>query len=347
MRHRTMRRNWQVTVTVGALALALLAPSAHAAPRVDDVNILSAVQARLLESPIIGNEELKLTVDNGVLKMSGTIENMRERREALRLARAVKGVRAVVDQLQLPTAHRPDRTIREEVQGALLFNPDTELASPGADIHVVVSHGTVTLRGTARSSVQRRMATEVAYGVRGVTAVDNRIRVPYLSARPDSEIKRDVEQALLWDPHIQAGLVQVTVRHGDVMLHGVVGTDMERDNAVLDSWVMGVKDVSLSRLHVRDWARDPMLRTAPALPTDGQIRLALRDALAADPRVPACDVAIFVGDHGVGLSGAVKDNAARAAAEQDARDTVGVRRVDNDIRIAPRAERSHLAVCAR
>ena len=65
-----------------------------------------------------------------------------------------------------------------------------------------------------------------------------------LPARPDEEIKRDVETALFYDTWVNSYQVKVDVKDGVVTLTGTVDSAFEKRAAGDDAWdVPGVRDV--------------------------------------------------------------------------------------------------------
>ncbi|MER3423043.1 MAG: hypothetical protein C4293_07245 [Nitrospiraceae bacterium] len=72
-----------------------------------------------------------------------------------------------------------------------------------------------------------------------------------------------------------------------------------------------------------------------AVKSDGEIRMAVRDALQYDPRIPAERIGVQVSRAVVTLFGIVDDLKAKQAAVRDAENTVGVWRVKNLIKVRP------------
>jgi hypothetical protein len=81
---------------------------------------------------------------------------------------------------------RSDTRIEEEVNDALTVSPYLD----ATDIRVTVSRGEVSLDGEVRDRHSKRLAEDVAAGVRGVADVQNRLRV-----RADREAGGDVRVA--------------------------------------------------------------------------------------------------------------------------------------------------------
>jgi osmotically-inducible protein OsmY len=121
----------------------------------------------------------------------------------------------------------------------------------------------------------------VAKGVQGIREVENNIVVDYKEARPDLEIKADVEKALRWDALVDHALIDVEVKDGKVSLAGVVGSAAEKSHAVM---------------------------------SEKEIHDAIQHAFLYDPRVMSCNVQPEVTGDTVTLRGTVNSLKARRAA---------------------------------
>jgi osmotically-inducible protein OsmY len=142
-----------------------------------------------------------------------------------------------------------------------------------------------------------------------------------------------------WDTLLDGTQVDVRVRDGMVFLSGTVGSAAEVRRAELDAMVGGVEAVDSSGLVVAKWARDEQMRNQKYLPrSDFAIRAAVLDALSYDPRLATFDIDAKVTAGKVVLKGVVDNIQARRAAQQDARNTVGVVWVENLIKIRPVAQ---------
>lgn len=97
-------------------------------------------------------------------------------------------------------------------------------------------------------------------------------------------------------------------------------------------WAGAVDDHAVE---VQWWARDEMRRDKPVQKSDLQIQLAVQDAFLSDPRVLSVKPEVEVHEGIVTLRGAVSRFIAKTAAEEDARHTLGVRAVRNNIQVRP------------
>jgi len=146
--------------------------------------------------------------------------------------------------------------------------------------------------------------------------------------RTDSEIKKDVEDELRWDPDIDATDVAVAVHNGVVTLTGFVRSYMQKTQAERDvkrvAGTLGVAndiDVRLPFINKRpdpEIARDVVEKLQNALPYSSQF------------------VKVTVKEGWLTLEGNLEWNYQRDRAEQAAQSVRGVIGVANDIKLKPR-----------
>jgi osmotically-inducible protein OsmY len=140
----------------------------------------------------------------------------------------------------------------------------------------------------------------------------------------DDELKRDVEDELLWEPRVDNRAIAVSAHDGQVELRGTVGSFREkRDATAAAKRVYGVKNVD-NDLDVRlldEEQRD-----------DADIRGGVLQALTLDSLVPR-SVDASVTDGTVTLTGTVSFRFQSDEAEYVAGNVAGVYWVYNDIAI--------------
>jgi osmotically-inducible protein OsmY len=322
--------------TVLAAACLLVAAASIAAgteQRLTDRNINDAVQDELLFDQAVPSQRIDIMTKDGIVTLSGRVDNLLAKERAAALAETVKGVRAVVNRVKvMPSPPRSDISIQTDVKSALLADPATD----SYEIDVAADDGVVALKGEVDSFQEKRLAGKVAKGVRGVRDLSNDVSIRYSRKRGDTEIKPEIEQVLRWDSLVDDALIQVRVSGGKVTLSGTVGSAVEKSRAVGDAWVAGVREIDAKDLEVARWARDEDLRrTKYVVKSDEEIGDAVEDALLHDPRVLSFHVMAEV-DGGVAtLRGTVDNLKSKRAAFQDARNTVGVLRVRNRIKVRP------------
>lgn len=302
--------------------------------KLEDTQIASAIEMALITHPMVPEHKLDVEVTNGIAKLSGTLEHLLAEQRAIKVTRTVKGVKSVIDQVEVEPVARPDKEILMDVEQALLKNPATE----AYEITTTVNRGIVTLRDTVDSWQEREHCARVASAVRGVRQVNNELVVSPQANRPAYEIKQDVEQALAADVWIDNGLIDVDVTGATVTLRGTVGSAAEKARSIATAHVAGVEEVNADDLKVEWWAYDAMRRQHKfAIVSDSTIRASVQQAYLYDARVPSFQIDVAVDNGVVTLTGVVDNLQAKQAAEDDARNTTGVWRVRNLVKVRPLA----------
>jgi osmotically-inducible protein OsmY len=319
------------------LGLALIAGPAWAAnrgvcsARHADADLATQVRAELLAVPLVdGSPGVHVRVHEGVVTLAGTVPSLQARREAVRAARAVRHVRAIVDLIQVAPAFRTDTELEHAVRAALARDRDAD----AADVSVFAADGVVTLTGLVGSAQQRMDAVEAARSVPGVARVRNLIDFNNALVRPDREIWTDIRRAIDDDLLLQPAVINVGVHDGAVTLTGFVATAAQRAAAVDDAWTSGVWRVT-DRLGRAGWADEASLKDRVPLPDDGALRSNLLAALRQDPRTAGdrIDVTVIAGV--ATLSGQTRTLAAKQAAVADADNTPGVAQTLDVLRVRP------------
>ena len=302
-----------------------------------DENIASALSTEFILDPAIPYNQLDIDVSDGIVTLKGEMSHLLAKQRAARLAKTVKGVRSVIDKLEVaPASAVPDAELADRIDKALFRDPATD----AYELVVSVRDGIATLTGKVQSISEKQLAENVAAGVVGVRSINNLINISPEEDRPDSEIKPEIEASLRFDTHIDHALVRVAVDNGSVTLTGTVGSAAEKLWATnIASSVGGVVFVDNSRLKVEKWARDPMLRGDKyVIKDESVIEQALRDTFKRDPRLNHFEIAPVIEDGIVVLQGMEDNLKAKRAAARDARNTVGVHWVKNHIQVRPTEE---------
>lgn len=148
--------------------------------------------------------------------------------------------------------------------------------------------------------------------------------------KTDSELRRDVERELEWDPSIDARDIAVAAKNGVVTLTGYV-------RKYSDKWA--AERIAKRVAGVTALVNDIEVKLSSER-TDADIAEAARLALKADTRVPYDRIKIIV-DHGwITLEGTVDGYYQKSAAESDVRYLTGVRGVTNNLTVATRVSPS-------
>lgn len=215
-----------------------------------------------------------------------------------------------------------DADLKEDVTRELAW--DTRIDDSA--IGVAVDRGVVTLTGTVSCWADKHAVEEAAHRVAGVLDVANDITIKptWSTDKSDADIARSVRSALAWNRFGADRTIQSTVTdHGFVRLTGTVRTLSESEEAervVLR--VDGVRNVS-----------NDLVVEAPAVAPHA-LRTAITAALGRHVAREASRISIEVHGDKVILTGNVESWRERRAALGAAKGTLGVKHVDDRLRIA-------------
>ncbi len=219
-------------------------------------DIIKRVFAALEQEPRIGlhRRPVEVSVSEGVLTLSGELDDVAAKKLAMELAGAVPGVTGIVDRLRVtPAEPMEDGDIRDHVCDALLQEPafsDCTIRAlvkgkleavravtiAAGVIEVEVEGGVVTLNGQAGSLSHKRLAGVLTWWVPGSRDVVNGLEVVPPMEDNDHEVIDAVRLALEKDPFVNAAQIRVSCRDYVVTLAGEVPREKERDMAEADAW---------------------------------------------------------------------------------------------------------------
>ena len=152
--------------------------------------------------------------------------------------------------------------------------------------------------------------------------------------KTDMEIKADVTGELMWDPAINPANVGVAVKDGVVTLSGTVDTYMQKHSVERAARRVG---------GVRGIAVDLEVRLVPGhARSDAEIAQAAVHALRWHSLLPQDAVKVEVEDGWLTLEGEVDWAYQAASAEQAVRPLIGVKGVQNQIRLRQRVDPADL-----
>lgn len=299
-------------------------------PELSDRVIELAVEDELLRSAAVDGHLIDVDVADGVVTLSGRLNNILAEQIAVGLAERIRGVESVVDEIEIVADRRDNAELKRDVLAAFQADPNTH----ELPVDVAAADGTVTLSGTVPSYGLKILAGEVAMGTKGVAELKNELLVDPKKRPTDTELQKEIQElyrfaALLDDVHLE-----VNVKDAAVVLNGTVTSSFQKSYAEDLAWRTGAKDVDVRGVDVNWRHTNPLLRSQRyENVTDDEIRTAVQRAFQHDPRVLSFDLELQI-DHGVvTLSGEVSNLMAKGAAERDARQTIGVRRVKNNLRM--------------
>lgn len=185
-------------------------------------------------------------------------------------------------------------------------------------IDVETRQGIVTLSGSVSNILEKEQSEKIAGSIRGVRSIINNIKVNPVEIS-DSDLKADIELALLLDLVVSSYSLTVEVDNGNVTLNGNTGSWTEMNLA--GTVVKGVRGVTTLKNNV-DIVYEKEY-------SDIDIKNAIERKLELDPYVDDQLVNVLVDDGDVTLSGTVGSVAERTSLYSNAW-VAGVNSVDDN-----------------
>lgn len=280
----TMKKLAIATATVSFLAMSPLAATAadgDMSRKLTEARQEGSVWTAFALNRHLSPFSIDVDVENGVAKLTGTVESDVDKDLAEQVALGVDGVTKVDNQLQVKgeAAERRkddgdrsfstrfnDSTTTATVKSKLLWNRNTE----GTDIKVSTKDGVVTLEGTADSAASSDLATRLARNTNGVRKVENKVKVEAdakagadatdkakaktadaADAITDTWITSKVKSSFLFSRNLDGMDIKVETKDGHVTLSGTVNNAAEKDLAIETAKnIRGVNGVNADKLSV-------------------------------------------------------------------------------------------------
>ncbi|QCX38567.1 BON domain-containing protein [Aureibaculum algae] len=193
-----------------------------------DFSIKEDVLDELEWQPSIDETQIGVTVKDGVVTLSGTVDSYVKKREAEKAARSVVGVKAVAEDIEVKygtTSHKSDTEIATAAVSALKWN----IAVPENKIDVKVEDGWVYLTGEVKWEFEKKAAKKAIENLTGVKYVVNNIS---LKNNIDiSDIETKIKKAFERSADIDANNISVKTEGHTVKLSGKVHSLKEKDEA--------------------------------------------------------------------------------------------------------------------
>jgi osmotically-inducible protein OsmY len=198
-----------------------------------DKTIRQDVMEELEFEPSVNADHIGVTVENGVVTLSGHVTSYAQKLAAEKATRRVRGVRAIAQEIEVRFPEDKKTDDDEIAQRALNILKWNAVVPQGA-VRVKVQNGWVGLSGEVSWNYQRIAAESVIRRLSGVVGVVNSITVkPQVQA---ADVKRKIEQALQRNAQIEAAHIMVTASGGRVTLDGKVHDWQEHQMVENAAW---------------------------------------------------------------------------------------------------------------
>lgn len=191
------------------------------------------VQEAIKWEPLLKAAEIGVIVKNGIVTLTGTVDNYAKKLQAEKAASNVIGVKAIVEELEVKfpnSLKKDDSDIAKEAIYALR----SDLIVPDEKIQVKVENGWVTLEGDVIWNFQREAAKRSIEHISGVRGVFNHLKIR--SELNDAIEQKQIEAALHRSWSVDDENIKVQVNGRTVKLTGTVSSLYQKDEAGRIAW---------------------------------------------------------------------------------------------------------------
>jgi hyperosmotically inducible protein len=220
-----------------SLILLLAAGLGYAREPMSNAEITAAIQDHLYHSHVFQHGQVQVAFENGVATLTGTVDDLGAKLDAVRDARKVDDVMSVVDNIDVRAEDVTPSQILEEARKDIVTYPfytifdNVVLEAQG---HKLIVSGQVS-QPYKKADIGRFLSY-----VKGVAELQNNLEV-LPTSNYDDELRLAIARAIYNDPYFihyrdQAlPPIHIIVDNGNVTLDGVVANQLDRVKAENDT----------------------------------------------------------------------------------------------------------------
>lgn len=198
-----------------------------------DSEIKQNVQAELAWDPAVKSTAIGVAVKNGVVSITGHLDNYAEKWAVEKALRRVSGVKAIALELDVklaPDHQRNDTDIANAAEQAITWHA----LVPENAVRLLVNKGWITAEGEVDWEYQRKSVETALRNIKGVVGVSNQIKIKAKAVQAD--LQRSIKDALTRQAMREADQIDIQIKDGTVTLKGNVHSWHERDAVQGAAW---------------------------------------------------------------------------------------------------------------
>ncbi|MBF4494247.1 BON domain-containing protein [Flavobacterium sp. JLP] len=186
------------------------------------------VQEAIKFEPLLHAAEIGVIVKDAIVTLTGNVNSLIKKTEALHATKKIKGVAAIVDQIQV-IIEKASMVTDQQIAEQLVNNFREHHIVPKDTVTLTVEKGWVTLEGILPWNFQRDIARETAENQKGVRGVTNNIKLK--RELYDQVEKEMLEKALQRHWAFDLDEINIQVAGATVQLSGTVGSIFQKEEA--------------------------------------------------------------------------------------------------------------------
>ena len=206
-----------------------------------DAEIKNDVLDELAWQPNIDENQIGVIVENGVVTLSGVVNNYSKKVAAEKAAKNIEGVKAVALDIEVKYGvdfKKTDKEIAKAIVDAYEWNSSI----PEDEIQIKVENGWVFLTGEVQWEYQKNAAKKAIEGLVGVRGINNSITLKN-SIKP-KEVKSQIKRAFHRMATLDSNDIILETHGNTVTLRGKVHSIKEKEDAEIAAYkAPGVFDV--------------------------------------------------------------------------------------------------------
>lgn len=212
-----------------------------------DEQIQNDVIEELRWEPVLNACEIGVSVRNGIVTLSGTVDTYNKKVLAEKAATRIKGTKAVALDIIVRTGENSKKT-DAEIAAAVLNALKWHSGVKENQIKVLVEDGWVILSGEVEWDFERTAAVKAVENLTGVTGISSHIKV--VPAVHIKDVRQKISDAFHRNATIDAGRIIIDIVADRIVLKGKVKSLAEKAEAANAAWLTpGVHSIE-NRLEV-------------------------------------------------------------------------------------------------
>lgn len=204
------------------------------------------IMDKLNFEPRVDASEITISIkgDCDTVILGGVVKNHYEKTLAENLVKDIRGVKAVIDEINVNSLSWRKKRTDNEIVKAAINNFKWNALIPEEQIKIIVDDGHVTLFGEVDWQYQKNVAWSVINTLIGVKSIQNNIIIKPSTNIDISKVKKEIFEEFERHARIDASKIKIETKDGVITLKGMVANFDEKEIVENIAWsVPGVKEV--------------------------------------------------------------------------------------------------------